>query len=143
MALPGPGGPSRFAFTFCLTAGILSDIVLLYQMKNLPLSRSSLPPGERKRRSRLTQIVSGQRFLRGTLAPRLRRCGKPNCRCAQGELHASLYLVQSQGGKPRQVFVPKEWEERIRQSVQGYQEVQQLLEELSQVEWQRLLDRKE
>ncbi len=61
----------------------------------------------------------------------------------RGELHASLYLVQSQGGKPRQVFVPKEWEERIRQSVQGYQEIQQLLEELSEVEWQRLLNRKE
>jgi hypothetical protein len=112
-------------------------------MKNAPLSRSSLPAGERKRRSRLTQIVSGQRFLRGTLAPRLRRCGKPNCRCAHGQLHASLYIVQSQGGKPRQVFVPKEREARIRQSVQGYQEIQQLLEELSEIEWQRLLDRKE
>jgi len=116
---------------------------LIYQMRNPPLSRSRLPAGERKRRSRLTQIVSGQRFLRGTLAPRLRRCGKPKCRCARGELHASLYLVQSQGGKPRQVFVPKAWEERIRQSVQGYQEIQRLLEELSEVEWQRLLDRKE
>jgi hypothetical protein len=112
-------------------------------MKEPPFSHSRLPAGERKRRSRLTQMVSGQRFLRGTLAPRLRRCGKPNCRCAQGELHASLYLVQSQGGKPRQVFVPEEWEERIRQGVHGYQEIQQLLEELSEVEWQRLLDRKE
>jgi len=115
----------------------------VYQVKNPPLSRARLPAGERKRRWRLTQIVSGQRFLRGTLAPHLRRCGKPNGRCAHGELHASLYLVQSQGGKPRQVFVPKEWEERICQSVQGYQEIQRLLEELSEVEWQRLLDRKE
>jgi hypothetical protein len=41
------------------------------------------------------------------------------------------------------VFVPKEGEERIRQNVQGYQEIQQLLEELSEVEWQRLLDRRE
>ena len=112
-------------------------------MKRPALSRSSLSAGERQGRSRLTQILSGQRFLRGTLAPRLRRCGKPDCRCARGELHASLYLVQSQGGKPRQVFVPKEWEARIRQSVQGYQEIQQLLEELSEIEWQRLLDRKE
>jgi hypothetical protein len=115
----------------------------MYQIKNPPLSRCSLPTGERKRRSRLTQIVSGQRFLRGTLAPRLRRCGKPNCRCAHGQLHASLYIVQSQGGKPRQVCVPKEWEARLRQSVQGYQEIQQRLEELSEVEWQRLLDRQE
>ena len=112
-------------------------------MENPSLSRSSLPAGERKRRSRLTQMVSGRRFLRATLAPRLRRCGKPNCRCAHGELHASLYLVQSQGGKPRQVFVPKAWEARLRQSVAGYREIQQLLEELSEVEWQRLLDRKE
>jgi hypothetical protein len=115
----------------------------MYQMKDGPLSRSSLSAGERSRRSRLAQLVSTRRFLRGTFAPRSRRCGKSNCRCAQGELHASLYLVQSRGGKPRQVFVPKEWEERIRQSVQGYQEIQQLLEELSEIEWQQLLDRKE
>jgi Family of unknown function (DUF6788) len=107
------------------------------------LSRSSLPAGERSRRSRLAQIVSGQRFLRGTLSLRQHRCGKTNCHCARGELHLSLYLVQSQHGKPRQVFVPKEWEERIRQSVNGYQEIQHLLEELSEREWQRLIQRKE
>jgi hypothetical protein len=112
-------------------------------MKSAPPPRSSLPAAERSSRSRLTQIASSQRFLRGTLAPRLRRCGKPNCRCARGELHSSLYLVQSHGGKPRQLFVPKEWEERVRQGVRGYQEIQQLLEELSETEWQRLLDRKE
>jgi hypothetical protein len=115
----------------------------MYQMKEAPLSRSTLSASERSRRSRLAQIVSSRRFLRGSLAPRLRQWGKPNCRCARGELHLSLYLVQSHDGKPRQVFVPKEWEERIRQSVQGYQEIQQLLEELSEVEWRRLLDRKE
>lgn len=112
-------------------------------MKNALPPRSSLPAGQRSRRSRLTQIVSSQRFLRGTLAPRQRQCGKPNCRCARGQLHRSLYLVQSHDGQPRQVFVPKEWEERIRQSVRGYQEIQQLLEELSEIEWQRLLERKE
>ena len=107
------------------------------------MSRASLPASERNRRSRLAQIVSGQRFLRGTLSLRRHRCGKPNCHCARGELHLSLYLVQSRDGKPRQVFVPKEWEERIRQSVDGYQEIQNLLEELSEGEWQRLIQRKE
>lgn len=112
-------------------------------MKNALLSRSNLPAGERSRRSRLAQLVSSRRFLRGTLAVRSRRCGKPNCHCAGGDPHLSLYLVQSRGGKPRQLFVPKEWEERIHQSVQGYQEIQHLLEELSEIEWQQLLDRKE
>lgn len=112
-------------------------------MKSTLPPRSTLSAGERSRRSRLTQIVSSQRFLRGTLAPRLRQCGKPNCRCARGERHLSLYLVQSHDGQPRQVCVPREWEERIRQSVHGYQAIQQLLEELSEIEWQRLLERKE
>lgn len=112
-------------------------------MKNALPPRSSLPAGQRSRRSRLTQIVSSQRFLRGTLAPRLRQCGKPNCRCARGQRHLSLYVVQSHDGRLRQVFVPKEWEERIRQSVRSYQQIQQLLEELSEIEWQQLLERKE
>ena len=107
------------------------------------MTRSSFSDAERRRRSRLAQIAHTQRFLRGTLSARRGRCGKPNCHCAQGELHASLYLVQSQGGKLRQLCVPKAWEERIRQAVQNHQEMQTLIEELSQREWQRLRERKE
>ena len=107
------------------------------------MTRSSFSDAERRRRSRLAQIAHTQRFLRGTLSARRGRCGKPNCHCAQGELHASLYLVQSQGGKLRQLCVPKAWEERIRQAVQNHQEIQTLIEELSQREWQRLRERKE
>jgi len=107
------------------------------------LTRSSFSDTERLRRSRLAQIAHTQRFLRGTLSARRGRCGKPNCHCARGELHASLYLVQSQGGKLRQLCVPKAWEERIRQAVQNHQEMQRLIEELSQREWQCLRERKE
>jgi len=41
------------------------------------------------------------------LSERLGKCGKPNCRCTRGELHKSLYLVQSQGGRLRQICVPQ------------------------------------
>jgi hypothetical protein len=91
----------------------------------------------------LAQLVHAHPFLRGTLAVRSRPCGKPNCRCARGELHVSLYVVQSHAGKPRQVYVPKQWEERIRQAVRNHQEIQTLLEELSEWEWKRLRERKE
>lgn len=70
-------------------------------------------------------------------------CGKPNCRCARGEPHLALYLVQSQGGKSRQLFIPREWEERVRQAVNDYQELQKLVEQLSELEWKRLEDREE
>ena len=107
------------------------------------MTRSSFSDAERRGRSRLAQIAHTQRFLRGTLSARHGRCGKPNCHCARGELHASLYLVQSQQGKLRQICVPKAWEERIRQAVQNHQEMQALIEELSEREWQRLRERKE
>jgi len=112
-------------------------------MKRSSLSRSSVPATERSRRSRLAQLVHQRRFLRGTLSVRSRRCGKPNCRCTRGEPHVSLYLVQSHGGKLRQVFVPKLWEDRIRAAVEDYQQLQQLMEELSEMEWRRLMERKE
>jgi hypothetical protein len=102
------------------------------------LPRTSFPPAERSRRSRAAALVHSRRLLRGTLSVRNQTCGKDSCRCARGEPHVSLYLVQSHNGKPRQLYVPKEWEERVRQAVKDYQELQTLLEEISEWEWRRL-----
>jgi hypothetical protein len=75
------------------------------------------------------------------LSVRPRKCGKPNCRCARGELHSSLYLVQSHDGKPRQLCIPKPWEERVRQAVNDFQEMQRLIEEISELEWKRVREK--
>jgi hypothetical protein len=106
-----------------------------------PLNRAKLSATERNFRSRIAQLASGQWFLRGTLSERAGKCGKPNCHCARGELHESLYLVQSQGGKPRQICVPKAWRERVRQAVNDYHLMQKLIEEVSELEWKRLQER--
>jgi hypothetical protein len=100
--------------------------------------RLDLSAQERRFRSRIAQLIHQDLLIRGTLNERFQKCGKPNCRCARGELHRSLYLVQSHQGKPRQIFVPKHWEERVRQAVADYQEMQRLVEELSELEWGRL-----
>ena len=60
------------------------------------MNRTSLSPAERNFRSRLAQLAHDNWLLRGTLSVRSRKCGKATCHCANGELHASLYLVQSQ-----------------------------------------------
>ena len=111
-------------------------------MKTAP-ARSSLADAERKLRSRIAQLVHGRWLLHGTVAPRQRVCGKPNRRCAQGQLHASLYLVRSRRGKVQQLFVPRSWEQRVRQAVADYQQLERLLEEVSEREWKRLQDRRE
>jgi hypothetical protein len=107
-----------------------------------PLHRAKLSASERSFRSRIAQLASGQWFLRGTLSQRSSKCGKPNCHCASGEMHQSLYLVQSHAGKLRQICVPKPWQGRVRQSVNDYQQMQRLIEEVSELEWKRLQARK-
>ncbi len=102
------------------------------------MTRFRFSDAERRRRSRLAQIAPTLRLLRGTLSLRRGRCGKPHCPCTRGERHASLYLVQSHLGQLRQGYVPKAWEQRVRQAVQNHQEMQPLIEELSQGEWRRL-----
>lgn len=106
------------------------------------ISRAELSAAERALRSRIAQIASGERFLRGTLSERSSKCGKPNCRCADGAGHASLYLVQSHAGKARQVCIPRPLQDPVRQAVAGFQEMQRLLQEVSELEWQRFLARK-
>ena len=105
-------------------------------------SRAKLSAVERNFRSRIAQLASGSWILRGTLSERASKCGKPSCHCAGGELHRSVYLVQSQQGKPRQICVPKDWQERVRQAVSDYRVMQQLIEEVSELEWKRLQQRK-
>ena len=106
------------------------------------LSRVDLSATERGLRSRIVQIASGERFLYGTLSERSSKCGKPNCRCANGEGHASLYLVQSDAGKVRQLCIPKALQDPVRQAVGEFQEIQRLLHEVSELEWKRFLARK-
>ena len=106
------------------------------------LSRAELSATERGLRSRIAQIASGERFLRGTLSERSSKCGKPNCRCADGARHTSLYLVQSHAGKVRQLCIPKALQDPVRQAVAEFQEMQRLLREVSELEWKRFLARK-
>lgn len=105
-------------------------------------SPAQLSAAERNFRSRIAQLASSKWFLRGTLSERAGKCGNPGCHCARGELHQSLYLVQSHNGKPRQICVPKAWQERVRQAVNDYRRMQELIEEVSELEWKRLEQRK-
>jgi hypothetical protein len=107
------------------------------------MNRSDLSATERRFRSRLAQLAHDHWVLRGTLSVRNRTCGKPNCHCTKGELHASLYLVQSHQGKQRQICIPQRWVDRVRRAVNDYQELQHLLEEVSELEWKRLREKGE
>jgi hypothetical protein len=105
-----------------------------------PLPRTGLSPEERRLRSRITQLVSSQPLLRGTLVDRRRRCGNPGCRCASDPAlgHPGLYVFLSAGRGKRQQYVPAPFHASVRQWVANYQELRQLLWELSELYWQKL-----
>jgi hypothetical protein len=98
---------------------------------------------ERQARSALARLVSQRGVLRGNLSQRRRACGKPTCKCARGELHQSLYLVFSEGGKLRQLFVPKSWEALVRQWVKDYHDARRLLEEISGLYFEKVRRRQD
>ena len=98
---------------------------------------------ERRARSQLAQLLSRQAVIRGTLLVRRRKCGKANCHCAQGEGDESLFLVISENGRTRQLFVPKDWESRVRLWVEDYHRARELLEEISRIYWDKVRSRQD
>lgn len=96
---------------------------------------------ERRTRSRMTQIVSGQGLIRGTLLERVRACGNPRCHCATGAKHRALYLMLREEGKLRQLYIPAAYEAQVRQWVANHHELKELLRQLSDLHWVRVKQR--
>ena len=108
-----------------------------------PSPRSHRPPQERDARSRLVKRCAEAPLLRGSLVTMRRVCGKPGCHCAQGEKHVSLYLAIRAGKQRKMIYVPQELEERVREWVQSSQEIDRLLELVSQSCLEQLLRTKQ
>jgi hypothetical protein len=98
---------------------------------------------ERQLRSAINKLLSQQGVIHGTLITRRRVCGKANCRCAKGHRHESLYLVVTEAGKGRQMYVPRTLEGRVRQWIEQYAQARRLMEELSNVHWEKVSQRQD
>ena len=107
------------------------------------IHRSHRPAPERHARSRLVQLISEQPLLRGSLVERGRTCGKPTCRCQQGQLHRSLYLATRHNGRRALLYIPRALEETVRLWVQNGRALFQQLQDLNQLQLDQLLQRKE
>ena len=105
--------------------------------------RSSMPYQERKVRSRLTKLVHDAPLTRGSIIVMSRSCGQASCRCQKGQKHVSPYLGISRSGKVRMIFLAKDWEARVRAWAKNYGEAKNLLERLSDMYRERLIERKD
>jgi hypothetical protein len=63
----------------------------------------------RKRKALERVILDAAVHTDGCLVEKYRKCGKPGCKCAQGELHGpALYISRRVEGKTRYDYVPKD-----------------------------------
>ena len=68
----------------------------------------------------LQQLLRGQPMTPGSFYLQKRRCGKPNCRCARGQLHTAWVVTRSQDGATRTFMVPAQDRARLRQLTAEY-----------------------
>jgi hypothetical protein len=80
-------------------------------------------------------------LLRGSLITLRRRCGKPSCRCARGQPHASPALSFSTQGKTSILTLTQELLPEVRAALQRYRRQQQGLERQAEVGLRQLARR--
>jgi hypothetical protein len=97
---------------------------------------------ERRIRSRIHYLIRDRGIMRASILTLETRCGKPRCKCSQGQKHLSTVVEQSRKGRTRMRTVPFEEEGEVRQWVRNFGEVKGLLEELSEIHWDKLAKRK-
>ncbi len=69
-------------------------------------------------------------MVRGSVVVHRRRCGKANCRCADGQsLHETTVLSYSEGGRTRLLMLPAAEVEAVKAAVERYRNEQARLHE--------------
>ena len=72
----------------------------------------------------LRRFQRSEPMVQGSFYLLRRKCGKPNCRCARGELHPAYVLTRSEAGKDRLYPVPKEQRAEVRKRAAEYRRYQ-------------------
>lgn len=92
-----------------------------------------------RRRRRLREewrALSLEPLMRGSLVERWRRCGRPNCACAQdpGKRHGGKFLTVQLHGRTHAVHIRPEDEARVRAALDAYSRLWDLINELTACE---------
>jgi len=83
-------------------------------------------------------------ILRGSLIERYKRCGRPGCKCADGPGHGPKYYLSASfpGRSPQMDYVPQSDFAEVSEHIANYQQVREILEEISEIN-RELLRRRE
>jgi hypothetical protein len=91
----------------------------------------TIPASLGDQRSRAARIIEKRSIISGSIVDMVHTCGKPGCKCADGDKHVSPYLAVRRKGKRVMLSVPRSIEVEIRQSVNNYKELITLVDAIS------------
>jgi hypothetical protein len=99
---------------------------------------------KRRRRQLLRKLPPLDCVLRGSLIERYKRCGNPNCKCADGPGHGPKYYlsVSYPGRSPQMDYVPQANYARVSELLANHAQARDILEEISEINHE-LLRRRE
>jgi hypothetical protein len=83
--------------------------------------------------------------IKGTVYEHRRKCGKPGCKCAKGELHARMVVSASEKGRTRLRVIPRGFLVEVQERVKRYQDLRRVRTRLVAIHRQmlRVLDEME
>ena len=68
----------------------------------------------------LEGVFNRSPLVKGNVYQMARKCGKPNCICTRGQLHRSMVLSWSEGGKSRLFSIPPERVGELKEKSEEY-----------------------
>jgi len=87
-----------------------------------------------RRRAAAARLGDVEQVLAGTLAEQSRRCGRPGCRCADGEPHGPYaYFTPRPAGRGRARYVPAALAGVVRHCLRRGEEAEAALAEISAI----------
>jgi hypothetical protein len=78
-------------------------------------------------------FLSDLPVIKGSVYELKRKCGKPGCKCAQGELHGRMVVSASEKGKTSLRVIPSGFLVEVQAKVRRYQELRQARARLVEV----------
>jgi hypothetical protein len=111
--------------------------------KEIVLTELTVRALKARRRRLIAGLPDVAGYLAGSLVEQSRRCGKPGCRCAGGQLHGPyVYLsVGKASGRRAMLYVPEALAGVVRERVGLSESLRQLLGEISAVNLELLARR--
>ena len=90
-----------------------------------------------KKEKLIRELIDNLDFLVGSVVMYRLKCGK-NCTCNQGKKHICYYLSTREGGKTKNLYLPKKAVKEAQRMSGQYKKVKSILKKLSQVNYEKL-----